>query len=49
MDLVTLLRNYAGMAQTGAIERMLMNKAADKLEDYEKKIKEENENVSEQF
>lgn len=32
MDLVTMLRNYAGMGKTGAIERMLMNEAADRLE-----------------
>lgn len=32
MDLVRLLRNYAGMGKTGAIERMLMTEAADRLE-----------------
>lgn len=36
MDLVTMLRNYAGMGKTGAIERMLMNEAADRLERKDK-------------
>lgn len=32
MDLVRMLRNYAGMGKTGVIERMLMNEAADRIE-----------------
>lgn len=38
MDLVRLLRNYAGMGKTGAIERMLMTEAADRLERNEMDI-----------
>ena len=36
-DTVTMLRNYAGLARTGAFERSIMLEAADKLERYQEK------------